>query len=178
MAIASPAQTSFLEDYGNTAPAVPEISQAVNEWRDKHYPGATETSRALLNYWFQSDHRLRTGAPFEYYAAQRKAIESLVYVYEVAKVRNRISLYQQFVPQDRADEIRFPRYDAFARYCAKMATGSGKTKVMALAVVVLKNWTPSKESILDAQQRKDARGEISQVLGRDESQDCVGNPSG
>ncbi len=134
MAKPSPAQTSFLEDYGNTAPAVPEISQAVNEWRDKHYPGATETSRALLNYWFQSDHRLRTGAPFEYYAAQRKAIESLIYVYEVAKARNRISLYQQFVPQDRADEIRFPRYDAFARYCAKMATGSGKTKVMALAI--------------------------------------------
>ena len=27
-----------------------------------------------------------------------------------------------------------PPYDDFARYCIKMATGSGKTKVMSLAV--------------------------------------------
>ncbi len=134
MAKPSPAQMSFLEDYGNTAPSVPAISHEVREWRDKNYQGATETSRRLLNYWFHSDHKLRTGEPFEYYAAQQRAIESLIYVYEVAKVRTRISLYQQFIPHDRADEIRFPRYDDFARYCTKMATGSGKTKVMALAI--------------------------------------------
>ena len=29
----------------------------------------------------------------------------------------------------------FPPYDDFARYCIKMATGSGKTKVIAMAVV-------------------------------------------
>ncbi len=135
MANPSPAQMSYLEDHGKTAPAVPAISHAVNEWRDRNYQGATETSRKLLDFWFHSDHKLRTGSgKFEYYAAQQKAVESLIYVYEVAKVRNRISLYQQFVPHDRADEIRFPRYDSFARYCTKMATGSGKTKVMALAV--------------------------------------------
>lgn len=134
MANPSPAQMSYLEDYGATAPAVPAISREVNEWRDSKYEGATETSRRLLDFWFHSDHKLRTGEPFEYYAAQQKAVESLIYVYEVAKVRNRISLYQQFIPHDRADEIRFPRYDSFARYCTKMATGSGKTKVMALAI--------------------------------------------
>ncbi len=134
MAKPSPAQMSFLEDHGNTAPAVPAISHEVREWRDNNYQGATETSRRLLNYWFHSDHKLRTGESFEYYAAQQRAIESLIYVYEVAKVRTRISLYQKFIPHDRADEIRFPRYDYFARYCTKMATGSGKTKVMALAI--------------------------------------------
>ena len=130
----NPAQMSFLEDHGPTAPAVPAISRAVNEWREGDYPGATRTTRRLLNHWFHSDHKLRTGQPFAYYAAQRKAIESLIWVYEVAKVRNRVSLYQQFIPHDRADEIRFPLYDPFARYCTKMATGSGKTKVMALAI--------------------------------------------
>ncbi len=128
------AQQSFLEDYGNTAPAVPAISQAVNEWRDKNYPGATKTSRVLLNHWFHSDHKLRTGEPFAYYAAQQRAIESLIYVYEVAKVRNRVALYQQFIPAQWQQGIRFPQYDLFARYCTKMATGSGKTKVMALAI--------------------------------------------
>jgi len=134
MANRNPAQMSFLEDHWATAPAVPAISREVNDWRASNYKGATETSRKLLDFWFHSDHKLRTGEPFEYYAAQRKAVESLIYVYEVAKVRNRVSLYQQFIPHDRADEIRFPRYDSFARYCTKMATGSGKTKVMALAI--------------------------------------------
>src|SRR6185437_13064287 len=31
-------------------------------------------------------------------------------------------------------DLRLLRHDDFARYCIKMATGSGKTKVMALAV--------------------------------------------
>ena len=35
----------------------------------------------------------------------------------------------------QTDEIRLPGYDEFARYCTKMATGSGKTKVMSLAIV-------------------------------------------
>lgn len=128
------AQTSFLEERGTSALAVPAISQAVDEWRGKNYPGATKTSRTLLNYWFHSDHKLRTGEPFAYYPAQQWAIESLIYVYEVAKVRNRVALYQQFIPAQWQPGIRFPQYDLFARYCTKMATGSGKTKVMALAI--------------------------------------------
>ena len=130
----NPAQMSFLEDYGNTAPAVPAVSQAVNEWRDNHYPGATETSRALLNFWFHSDHKLAAGGQFAYYAAQRKAIEGLIYVYEVAKTRDWMSLYQRFIPDDLKSVVRLPSVDPFARYCTKMATGSGKTKVMALAI--------------------------------------------
>jgi type III restriction enzyme len=35
---------------------------------------------------------------------------------------------------DLSQELRLLQYDEFARYCTKMATGSGKTKVMALAV--------------------------------------------
>ncbi len=31
-------------------------------------------------------------------------------------------------------DLKLLQYDDFARYCVKMATGSGKTKVMALAV--------------------------------------------
>ena len=33
-----------------------------------------------------------------------------------------------------APNVRLLQYDLFARYCLKMATGSGKTKVMALAI--------------------------------------------
>ncbi len=130
----SPAQQSFLEDFGNTAPAVPAIRQAVDEWRADNYPGATDTSRVLLNHWFHSDHKLRTGGEFRYYAAQRQAVESLIYVYEVAKIRDLVTLYRRFIPADLRSSIRLPQHDSFARYCTKMATGSGKTKVMALAI--------------------------------------------
>ena len=130
----SPAQQRFLEGYGNTAPAVPAIRKAVDEWRADNYKGATDTSRALLNHWFHSDHKLKTGAPFSYYAAQRQAVESLVYVYEVEQVRDLSTLYRRFIPADLRSYIRLPQHDSFARYCTKMATGSGKTKVMALAI--------------------------------------------
>lgn len=126
-------QTSFLE--GNTsAPAVPAIREAVKQWRADGYKGATETSRALLNHWFLTDHKLPNGSLFRYHAAQKEAIESLIYVFEVAKTRNQTDLYERFIPADVGAKIRLPEYDAFARYCVKMATGSGKTKVMSLAV--------------------------------------------
>lgn len=130
----SPAQMSFLENYGKTAPAVPAISAEVKEWRESHYKGATETSRILLNHWFHTDHKLPNGEKFAYYDAQRSAIETLIYVFEIAKTRDLPALYRRFIPDDLADEIRPPEIIPFARYCAKMATGSGKTKVMALAV--------------------------------------------
>lgn len=130
----NPAQMSFLENYGKTAPAVPAISAKVLDWRQSDYKGATETSRILLNYWFHTDHKLPTGELFAYYDAQQSAIETLIYVFEIAKTRDLISLYQRFIPADLADELRQPELLPFARYCTKMATGSGKTKVMTLAV--------------------------------------------
>jgi len=131
----SKAQLSFLQDYGKTAPAVPAIREAVREWRDKGYPGATRTSKTLLNYWFNADHKLPNGQLFRYYdPAQRESVESLIYVYEVAKTRSLKDLYERFIPADLAPNIRLPEVDPFARYCIKMATGSGKTKVMSLAI--------------------------------------------
>lgn len=130
----NPEQMSFLENYGKTAPAVPAIRAAVQEWRDQNYKGATATSRTLLNYWFHTDHKLPNGRPFRYYFAQQEAIESLIYVFEVAQGRSQRDLYQTFIPADLANRIRLPQDDAFARYGVKMATGSGKTKVMSLAI--------------------------------------------
>ncbi len=129
-----PNQPSFLENYGKTAPAVPAIRQAVREWSDGGYKGATATSRALLNYWFRTDHKQPNGLPFQYHAAQQEAIESLIYVYEIAKTRTVKDLSERFIPAELAGNIRLSPYDDFARYCIKMATGSGKTKVMSLAI--------------------------------------------
>lgn len=116
----------------STAPCVPALRNAVNAWREGGYKGITPTTRELLNYWFYTDHRLPDGSSFRYYDAQREAIETLIYVYDVEKVRTRKDLLERFALN--AKDLRLPPFDDFARYCIKMATGSGKTKVMSLAV--------------------------------------------
>jgi type III restriction enzyme len=121
-----------IEDYLKTAPCVPHLRKAVAEWREAGYAGATEVTRKLLNWWFESDHRLPDGRPFAYHRAQRDAIETLIYVHEVAGIRSRRQLYERFARSD--EPFALPQDDAFARFATKMATGSGKTKVMSLAI--------------------------------------------
>lgn len=116
-----------------TAPCVPALREAVKQWRNEDYKGVTDTSRLLLNFWFRTDHRLINGQPFAYHSFQREAIETLIYVWEVERVRSRQALLERYAQS--LQEVRLPPFDGFARYCLKMATGSGKTKVMSLAVV-------------------------------------------
>ncbi len=124
-------QLSLLEARTSTAPCVPAIREAVTQWRDDGYKGITNTTRLLLNYWFRNDHRLPNGRKFAYHYAQREAIETLIYLFEVAGTRRQKDLVERFA---RRDDLRLSQYDDFPRCCLKMATGSGKTKVMALAI--------------------------------------------
>ncbi|MBM4422687.1 MAG: hypothetical protein FJ030_04760 [Chloroflexi bacterium] len=125
-----PPQLGLLEANVPTAPCVPAIREAVKAWRAGGYKGATETTSILLNYWFLTGHRLQ-GRKFEYYEAQREAVETLIYLWEVTQARRQKSLLETFAPN--IPNLRLLQCDDFARYCVKMATGSGKTKVMALA---------------------------------------------
>jgi type III restriction enzyme len=127
------AQPALLEVHTKTAPCVPAIREAVAAWREQQYPGVTKTTRQLLNYWFKTDHRLRNGLMFRYHDAQREAIETLIYLYEVQGVRRHKDLVETYATN--TPNLRLLQYDDFARYCVKMATGSGKTKVMALAIL-------------------------------------------
>lgn len=118
------------------AALVPKIRNAVDQWRAGGYDGATDTTKRLLRYWFQEEHRPRVkGKPqeFGYYFCQREAVETLVYLYEVRGLHSLYDLVRNF-PPDRSMQLD-PSTDRFARYVFKMATGSGKTKVMSLAVV-------------------------------------------
>ena len=117
----------------STAACVPAIREAVKEWRAGKYKGITETTRELLNFWFYTDHILPNGQTFRYHTAQREAIETLIFIYEVKKIRTRKDLLENFAFSTK--DLRLPPYDDFGRYCIKMATGSGKTKVMAMVIV-------------------------------------------
>ncbi len=124
-------QAELLAARVTTAPCVPAIRKAVREWRHAKYKGATDTTKTLFNFWFATDHRLRDGSFFQYYYAQREALETLAWLYEVEQVRRHRDLVERFA---KVPGIHVLQYDDFARYAIKMATGSGKTKVMALAI--------------------------------------------
>lgn len=122
-------------------PLVRSIRAEVDMWRRGEYAGVSETSRYLLNYWFNTDHSIKdqtTGEsfPFCYHWAQREAIESIIYLYELRSVRNVAALLTEFgagVFDDLALGI-LPEEDQWLKTCCKIATGGGKTKVMSLAI--------------------------------------------
>ena len=118
-----------LED--SVATCAPAVASTIRQWRAAGYPGATETSKRLLAWWFETDHEI-DGKRFAFYDAQREAVESLIYVYEVIKRRDNGTLLEALLPNSN---VRLLQHGDFARYGVKMATGSGKTMVMALSVV-------------------------------------------
>src|SRR2546427_2579146 len=79
-----------------TAACVPALREAVKAWRAGGYKGTTETTRLLLNHWFQTDHRLPNGRPFQYHYSQREALETLIFVWEFEKVRTRKALLERY----------------------------------------------------------------------------------
>jgi type III restriction enzyme len=72
-------------------PLVPRIRQKVAAWREDNYPKASATTHALLNFWFNQEHLLGQ-IPFRFFFSQREAIESIIYLYEVAKARDKYEL--------------------------------------------------------------------------------------
>ena len=116
-------------------PLVPELRKQIKAWRDRSYAGATDTSRSLLNWWFDTPHLLEQPdgamAPFQYYFAQREALETIIYLYDVAGVKDKYDLMRF----DSSGVVSTGMFDeTWRRLVIKMATGAGKTKVMSLAL--------------------------------------------
>src|SRR5690606_7644948 len=98
-------------------PLVNRIRQRVREWRSAGYPGVTSVTRRLLGYW-------RDPEEFDvrrFLFAQLEAAETLIWLLEAP-------------PAERAG-IEIPGDGGpFERQCCKMATGTGKTVVMAMVI--------------------------------------------
>lgn len=122
-------------------PLVRAIRAEVDGWRRGDYAGVSATSRTLLKYWFTAEHDVSDSdgnrTPFRYHWAQREAIETIIYLYELRRVRNVAELLFEFGDNQLADLALGinPADDRWARDCLKVATGGGKTKVMSLAIV-------------------------------------------
>ncbi len=92
------------------------IRERVGQWRGAEYPGVTTVTRRLLEHWHDQSAR-----QFPFYFCQLEAIETLIWCLEgAAEYRQGIA-----IPGDGG---------AWQRLCNKMATGTGKTTVMAMIV--------------------------------------------
>jgi type III restriction enzyme len=115
-------------------PLVEKVRKGVKVWRDGGYAGASDTTRELLRWWFQEEHLVPqadgTMAPFRWYFAQREAVESAIWLYEVEQAREPYALMTKYDSSQALSRQMFP--EDWARYVMKLATGAGKTKVMSL----------------------------------------------
>jgi type III restriction enzyme len=116
-------------------PLVARIREQVFEWRNGGYSGASATSISLLRWWFDkeqlvenADHSLST---FRYYFAQREAVETVTWLYDVRGARDKFDL-MRYDASGAVSAGMFP--EDWPRYVLKMATGSGKTKVLSLLI--------------------------------------------
>lgn len=128
------------------------------------YAGASNATRRLFGYWFDEDHEVAGfGVPFRYYFCQREAIETLAWLVEVAGQRDTLKLIEahattfekdlftkniafqttmdgrrqlrRYVPELDAEGVQDLPPEDLRRFAFKMATGSGKTWVMAMAMI-------------------------------------------
>jgi type III restriction enzyme len=162
------AATGWREDTSGRRPSrlllVPKIRAAVDVWRDRGYPGASDVTRRLFEYWFDEDHELAGfPVPFRYYFCQREAIETLVWLVEIAGqrdvqelIRSHATIFhrdilskniefqttmgdkrqiRRYVPEVDGVSVQDLPPENLRRFAFKMATGSGKTWVIAMAVV-------------------------------------------
>ncbi|MDR3358728.1 MAG: hypothetical protein LBN96_07775 [Desulfovibrio sp.] len=77
-------------------PLVAALRRKVKEFRDSGYVGATDTSKSLLNWWFKEPHLMPqpdgTMSEFQYFFAQREALETVIYLYDVIGARDKYDL--------------------------------------------------------------------------------------
>jgi len=98
-------------------PLVNKIRQRVKSWRENGYTGVTGITKRLLEHWYNLEER--NEQPF--FFCQLDAMETLIWLLEA--------------PQSDKVGIDIPSDGGlFKRLCSKMATGSGKTIVMAMLI--------------------------------------------
>ena len=98
-------------------PRVNFIRERVSSWRNAGYPGVTSITKRLLEHWIdpeQFDNR-------RFFFCQFEAIETLIWLTEAPRSET-VGLN---IPSDGGE---------FQRLCSKMATGTGKTVVMAMVI--------------------------------------------
>lgn len=109
------------------------LRQEIKKWRESNYPHTTRVSSELLNFWFNNEER---HAVEKLFFAQQESIETAIWLNEAAEksnagqhILNLIASEQKEVSPEKANQL--------PRIAFKMATGTGKTVVMAALIVYI-----------------------------------------
>ena len=147
------AQRSLLaEEERDDLPLVNELRDDVRRWRKAGWPNASQTTKRLLRHWWRADRSRRL------FFCQIEAVETIIYLRELlARGRKprwtpKLTLHEFELLTDGhnprpktwvAKVAQHPKLADFPnraglrpipRYACKMATGSGKTVVMAMLI--------------------------------------------
>ena len=113
-------ETALFDDLGAAGEErnefVNDLRGEVRSWREAGYPGTAVVTRRLLEWWFERDEERRAVGKRLFFC-QQEAVETLFHLYEVQR------------------RHRMPGTGDLLRYALKLATGAGKTVVMATVVV-------------------------------------------
>src|SRR5262245_44814201 len=120
----APGLFDALEEKKAESGHVNRIRQLVKTWRDLGRPDITPVTRMLLEHWHAED-RYRS-----LFFCQLEALETLVYITEVAKQTKYGDEWIEKYLREKADEAG----TELLRVACKMATGSGKTVVMSMLI--------------------------------------------
>ena len=104
---------------------VNQIRDRVKSWRAEGYTGASRISKTLLEYWRSDNNEQK---PF---FCQMDAIETLIWLVEVLP-KTRGHDHEILV---QIDKVNKQWNDSICRLAVKMATGTGKTWVMAMIIL-------------------------------------------
>jgi type III restriction enzyme len=145
-------QSLFAEEERDDLPLVNALREDVRAWRKSGWENASEVTKTLLRHWSREDR------PRRLFFCQIEAVETIVYLHEIlARGKTRrgkpelpVDDYRKLVqgvavrPEDWNPKVaQRPRLadlphesglPPLLRYACKMATGSGKTVVMAMLV--------------------------------------------
>ena len=105
------------------------LRREVGSWREAKYPQTTRITRELLQFWFLNPERDMT---LKLFFAQREAIETAIWLNEVAEKSN---VGQHILRElEKAQAVSGSAENNLPRTAFKMATGTGKTVVMAALI--------------------------------------------
>jgi type III restriction enzyme len=110
---------------------VNQLRADVAHWRSLNYEGVTPITRELLQHWRRTDRSRRL------FFCQLEAVETVIYLAEILRSNRK----PRFKPQFQSSDIGLLHdgpggegLEPLVRMCCKMATGSGKTVVMAMLI--------------------------------------------
>lgn len=107
------------------------IRKEVSAWRGAKYPNTTRVTKELLDFWFANPDR---HAEQMLFFAQREAIETAIWLNEVAGKSNAGQHILNRLKESQSVSTDNPVQN-LPRIAFKMATGTGKTVVMAMQIL-------------------------------------------